>query len=174
MLKCFTTLFRCIRVNGRAFDSICKPSIIHTVSFLLKPTPNFHIKCKSLGTPFLRGNGILCYNKRHPLMPECLLTVLDTWGCLDELLIVSTKPVMVNTGSLLPKTTLKYHVKCQLLDSLSTQKMGWCAARRDIHCFLSLSWHSLDVQGCLYKLLSEFSSPLWSTPCNFYWKQLSK
>ena len=48
------------------------------------------------------------------------------------------KPVMVNSVPLLTKTTLKFHVKYQLLGPLSEQEIGYSAARRDIYYCLGV------------------------------------
>ena len=76
LLKCFMTFLRCRRISGRASDSIWKPVMVNIVSFLLKMTLKFHVKCESLGTPFLRGNRMVCSKDSRPLLLKCLITFL--------------------------------------------------------------------------------------------------
>ena len=102
------------------------------------------------------GTGIdthCCSSVSHPSW--------DIYEWFEELLISSTKPAMVNTVSLLPKTTLKFYVKkYQLLGILSAQEMRWCASRRDMHCCLGVSYPSLDKQGWLEELLAAPTRPV--------------
>ena len=49
--------------------------MVNIESFLLKTTLKFHVKCQSLGTPFLKGIGVMYCNWRHPLLLECLITI---------------------------------------------------------------------------------------------------
>ena len=72
LIKCYITFIRFIRMVERASGSIYKPLMIITVSFLLKITLKFHVKCQSLGTPFEKGNGMVWYRHRHPLLLKCL------------------------------------------------------------------------------------------------------
>ena len=162
LIKCYITFIRFIRMVERASGSIYKPLMIITVSFLLKITLKFHVKCQSLGTPFEKGNGMVWYRHRHPLLLKCLPhPSWDIYEWFEELLISSTKPAMVNTVSLLPKTTLKFYVKkYQLLGILSAQEMRWCASRRDMHCCLGVSYPSLDKQGWLEELLAAPTRPV--------------
>ena len=87
------------------------------------------------------------------------------------------KSLMVPCISILLATTLKCHVKYQILGTFSTQaqKMRQVAVRRDIHRYLSVAWPSLDVWGgWLEELMAASTSHIWSTSCHFYQKQLSK
>ena len=133
LLKCFKHFIRCMRMIGRAVDSIYKPRMVHTMSFLLKITLKFHVKCQRLGTYFLKGNGMLCCKGQHTLLLECLITFLRYTGIIPRASGSTSKPVMVNSVPLLTKTTLKFHVKYQLLGPLSEQEMGCCDARKDIY-----------------------------------------
>ena len=84
------------------------------------------------------------------------------------------KPIMVNTVSFLPRTTLKFHIKYQIcLGTLSAQKMENCATSRGTHCCLNCLMPSIDVWGWLEELMTASTSPIWSTSCPFYWKQFS-
>jgi len=48
-----------------------------TVSFILKKTTlQSHKKYQTLGTPFLRGDEMMCCNDIHTLLLECLITFL--------------------------------------------------------------------------------------------------
>ena len=48
--------------------------MVNTVPFLLQITLKFHVKYQSLGTPFLKGNRMLCCKDRRTLLLECLIT----------------------------------------------------------------------------------------------------
>ena len=50
LLKCYIVFLRCIRIIGWASNSIYKPLMVHTVSFLPKTNFKFHAKYQILGT----------------------------------------------------------------------------------------------------------------------------
>ena len=77
LLECFVTFLRCIRMNGRAYDRVQKPYMIHTVSFLQQQQKT-QILCKipAFGDPLFRGNGLMCFKEGHPLLLECFITFL--------------------------------------------------------------------------------------------------
>ena len=47
--------------------------MVNTVPFLLQITLKCHVKYQSLGTPFLKGNRMLCCKDRHTLLLGCLI-----------------------------------------------------------------------------------------------------
>ena len=50
LLKCFITFLRCIWMAGQASDSICRPIMVHRVSFMSKTNLKFHTKFQIWGT----------------------------------------------------------------------------------------------------------------------------
>ena len=50
LLKCVITFLRCIWMTGQASDSICRPIMVHRVSFMPKTTLKFHTKFQIWGT----------------------------------------------------------------------------------------------------------------------------
>ena len=86
------------------------------------------------------------------------------------------KPLMVHIVLSLPRFTFKSYSKYQTWGTLSEWERGYCAARRDIHCYWSISKPCYYVQWRCEKLLTAYAyvSPLWFTPCPVYQGQLSK
>ena len=96
LLKCFITFLRCIRKNGGAFDSIYKPLIVHTVSFISRLTLKLHTKWQIWDT--LSAWKMGQYTTRRCI--HCCWSgsyhLLDTQVRRDELLIASTSPLLFN------------------------------------------------------------------------------
>ncbi len=138
-LEYFITFPRYIRMLGRASDSIHNTIIVNIV--LLLPNIPSQISCKISpnGPNLCTCNGMMYGNERHTLLLKCFTTfpgyIRMIGGASDSIY----KHIMVNTISLLPKITLNFHWKYQHLISLSAQKIGCCAARRGMHCWLKSS-----------------------------------
>ena len=127
-----------------------------------------------LGAPLCTENGMLRYKEGYILLLNWsiafLVCIINVGGTSDSI----CKPLMCQILQFLSMLTLKLHTKyCHIWGTLSAQEMGCYAARKGIHCWLSVSWLSLDICGSLEELLTSFTSPLWSTWCHFYPKQLS-
>ena len=111
-LEYFITFPRYIRMIGRASDSIHNTVIVNIVNIvLLLPNIPSQISCKisTNGLNLCTCNGMMYSNERHPLLLECFITfpgyIRVIGGASDSIY----KHIMVNTISLLPKITLKFH-----------------------------------------------------------------
>ena len=73
------------------------------------------------------------------------------------------EPLMVHNVPFLPTTNLKFHAKFQFSGTLSAEGMWCCPKRRDIHCYLTPSYGSLNAFEWLEELLIAYMSLLWGT-----------
>ena len=89
-------------------------------------------KISDFGHPLHKENRILCCKESHPLLLECFITFHRYIWIAREASGIIYKQVMVYTVSFLPKTTLKFHAKYQILGTLSTGVMGYCTTMKDI------------------------------------------
>ena len=99
------------------------------VYYVISAKNNYTISCKIsyFRYPLSTENAMMCYKERHPLLLKCLITflryIMMILGAPDRLY----NPHMVHTVSFLPKITLIFHHKYQLLGTLSAWEMGcWC------------------------------------------------
>ena len=86
--------------------------------------------------------------------------VLDAERMWEELLTISASHLWVTPCDFPTLLTLKLHTKYQIFNTLSVQKMGYCATKRDIsiHCSWSdpkpsldaLSWWYLRASLCIF------------------------
>ena len=116
------------------------------------------------GHPHRTGNVLLCWCKeRYLLSMKCFIAFLRcvkmVKGAFDRIY----EPLMIHNMLFLPTTNLKFHPKFQFSGILSTKGMWCCATRRDIHCCLTTSYHSLNVLGWLEELPVAYMSLLWGT-----------
>ena len=89
--------------------------------------------------PINMGNVRMCYKERHTLLFKCLITLLRCIRMIRTAFASIYNPHMVHTLSFLPKLTLKFNQKYQLLGTPSVREMGCCVARRGNHCCLIVS-----------------------------------
>ena len=145
MLKCLITFLRYIRILGRASGSFY--NTFHGQHRVITVKNNSQISCKmsAFGHPLHTLNEMLCCKKRHPLLFGCSVTFARYMRMIRRAFCRLYKTIMIHTMSLLPKLSLKFHVKYQLLHSLSAQEMRWSAARRYIHPCLSVLQCSSDM-----------------------------
>ena len=123
LLECLITFLRYRSMIGRASEGIY--NACHG-QHLVNPTTNnsqFLCKIAAFGHPFHTRNGMLCCKDLHILLLECLITILTYRTMFGRAFDSIHKSGMVNTVSLLPNITLKFHVKCQFLGSCSAQEM---------------------------------------------------
>ena len=90
LMECFIIFLRCIRMIGRASDSVYKLRMVNTTSFLSKIAP----KLLAWWHPLSTDNGGW-YDTRSKI--SCCMVVpypsLDVWGFFEDLLAVSTRPL---------------------------------------------------------------------------------
>ena len=95
--------------------------------------------------------------------------VLDAERMWEELLTISASHLWVTPCDFPTLLTLKLHTKYQIFNTLSVQKMGYCATKRDIsiHCSWSVPKPSLDVLSWWYELLYASFCHSWISPRYF-------
>ena len=106
LFKCLMTFLRCIKMIGRSSDSIYKPVMVNTVSFLQKQLSNFMQHVKLLWAPLETWNVLLWCKKRHPMMLGWFMTFLRCMSMIRGASDSIWKPRMVHTLSFLPQTTV--------------------------------------------------------------------
>ena len=123
-----------------------------------------------LGYPIITENGVLCYKERHPLLLKYIITFFRCVRKIRRASDNSFDPLVVHIVSFLPRLTLKLHLKCWILGSLSALKMGWYTSRIGIHCcwIRSTASFDFDVWGTLNELLKTSGSHSWATLWDFH------
>ena len=113
---------------------------------------------------------VLLYHKeRHSLLMNCFKHSMyrQIGGALSE----SSTHWWVSMCHFPWLFTFKQHTKCQIISTLSVQKMGWCTERRDIHCLWSGSnpfldvcdrWKKLLIASMIHLCVSVYHFSLWS------------
>ena len=107
------------------------------------------------------GNMRMWCKERYPLPIKCIITFLRYIRMVSRSPDWIYNPHMVHMVLFLWKIANKFHAKYQLLGTLSIRETKCWAARRDIHCWLSVSKAFLDIyiwmivraSGNIYKLL---------------------
>ena len=129
-----------------------------------------------LGYPLCMGNGMLCYDERHPLLMKCFITFLRCISKAGRAYGIITLPLIVHTLLFLSRSNLKLHTKYQILGtvSISTESgMLWCQDRHPLllkyltifsPCMRNASFQVVYGLG---ELLKAFISHLWVTMCDF-------
>ena len=145
LLEWFPTFLRCIIMIRGASDSIYKTPVFHNMTFLLKTTLKLLKMSNWSGYPPCTQHGMLSYKERQPLLLECSITFLECNILMRRAFDIIYKILMVPIIFSLPRTNLIFHVKWQISGTLSAQEMGWCDARRDIHCCWKVSQSSLRI-----------------------------
>ena len=129
-MNCFKTCLRFRRMMGEAVDSICQLLMGLTVPFsIAQLTLKLHTKCYQICNkyPLSTEYGMLNCKERHPLVMNCSKSFLR---CIK--LMVSMRFLMVHLSAtdgshwaiFPPRVTFNMHTKCQILSTLSVQKMG--------------------------------------------------
>ena len=118
---------------------------------------------------------MLWYKERHTLLLECFIISLRCIMMIKGASNIIYKPLMVNTVSFLPTTTLKLHEKCRIWGTPpSAQEMECWAARRHIYRseVLFLEWFVTSFR-CI-RMIKEASEsinePLIVRTVPFCWK----
>ena len=145
LLECSILYLKCLKMTWWASGSICNHLMVQTVTVLEKTYSQIAYTISDFRFLLCTRNWMLCCKERHPLLLECFITFLRCIIMIGRASDIIKKLLMVYTVSFLHKITLKSDAKYQFLGNLSTQEMGYNTIRRDIHCCLSVSWHSLDV-----------------------------
>ena len=136
---------------------------------IISANNKYQIPCKisDCEHPLRTWNGVVCYKERHSLLLERVIislwyTRMFRWasGCIYN-------QFMIHTVSFLPTTNVRFQAKCQISGTLSALEPGWCDARRDINCYLSILYPSSDIVGWVDEPLIASKSPLWSILCHF-------
>ena len=143
------------------------------MAFLLTTNLKFHTKYQILDT--LSAPKMGCYAARS-VIHWCLSVwcpLLDIEQYLRELQIAYTSPLWSTLCGFCWKTNPEFHVKYQILGTLSALEIGCWAARRDTHWWLSESSTCLDIWEGLKSLLVASVNALYSTLCYSFWKLIS-
>ena len=118
LLKYFINFLRCIWMAGQASNSICRPIMVHRVSFMPKTTLKFHTKFQIWGTHPSTGNGMLYCKEIHLLLLECFITFLRYIGMIGLASDSINETLVIHTISFLPNTALKFQAKYQILRTM--------------------------------------------------------
>ena len=89
------------------------------------------------------------------------LDVLSQWHVLLD---ASFCHFGVSSRHFPPRLTLKMHTKCQILSTLSVQKIGCHSTMIGIHCLWGVSKPSLNAWDRWEELLCASFCPLWVSP----------
>ncbi len=76
LMKWSMSFLWCIREMGGAFESICKPSMGHTMWYIWRLTLKLHRKSQILGTFSALESGMMCYNERLSLLLKWFIIFL--------------------------------------------------------------------------------------------------
>ena len=96
-------------------------------------------KSLDLGHPPSTGNGMMYCKEIHLLLLECFITFLRYIVMIGLASDSIYETPLIHTISFLPNTALKFQAKYQILRTIWAQEMEYCAARRYIYCFWSVS-----------------------------------
>ena len=78
LMKCFITFLGCVKMAERASDSIDELLMVHSVRFLPTTNLKFHAKFQFSGRyPPSKGDVMLCYKERHPLLLDYFIPFLE-------------------------------------------------------------------------------------------------
>ena len=139
-----------------------------------KTTLNFHTICQSLGTPFLKGNWMMCCKETHPLLFKCLMAFLRCIKMIGRAFDGIYVLLMVYTMSFLTKATIKFHAKYPILWTLSAQRYKMLCWKKRHPLVLACFKTSLKYMKMIERAsISIIYQPSWSSPCHFCRKQLS-
>ena len=147
LLECFLTFPQYISIIRGTFDNIWKPLIVHIISFLPIANIKFHAKYQIVSTLSEHEMG-WCVTRRD--IHCCLSVSLSPFDILRMFRGASGSiynQFMIHTVSFLPTTNVRFQAKCQISGALSALEPGWCDARRDINCYLSILYPSSDIVG---------------------------
>ena len=109
LLKWSFHFLRCTRKRRGTSESIYKPLIVNTVSFLLWSTLKFHTIYQILGYHIITGDGMLCYMERHPLLLKCLITFIRYIRKVGQASDNIYKPLIVHIVLFSLRLTLNLH-----------------------------------------------------------------
>ena len=150
-----------------SWKDVHNPIMVQTVSFLPKSDLKCYTKCQ-VWHPLRTGNGTKHCKGRHALLLEYVMTFsrcIRMSGRAPERIL--KKHLRVQTDCVIPEEDWS-PISCKMRDlgaaPSQKQEIQWCTARRDIHCFLRVSWPSLDVPGCLEPHLIAYINP-WGPNC---------
>ena len=85
--------------------------------------------------------------ERHPLLLKWSITFLTCIRKLRGAFKKIYKPLIVSAMPFLLCLTLKFHTKCQIWGTLSSQELGCCATIRGMHCYWHASKPLSDILG---------------------------
>ena len=105
----FKPFLKCIRMVGRASDSIYEPLMVHNVSFLPTTNLKFHTNNSVFGYPLSKGIVMLCYKERHPLLLNYFIPFLKYSRIVGRATGSLYESLMVHNMSFLTITNIKFH-----------------------------------------------------------------
>ena len=108
----------------RAPDGIYNPCMVHLCFLATENTCQLSCKIPDFGHPLYTGNVMLSYKEGHSLVLKYFITLP---GCIRMFMRAPDSiyvPVIGNAMSFLPNITVNFHVKYQLLGTLSVCEMG--------------------------------------------------
>ena len=135
------SFLRCMRKMGGI--SNCTYNVPHGIQCAISAKIESQIACKSADLSGFSALEMRCCATKSD--NHCCLSVsrpsFNVWQWLEELLITSTRLLMVSTVWFLPRLSLKWILtkKYQILDTPSEWELICCAIRKDIHCWLIAS-----------------------------------
>ena len=153
LLDCFIPFLKYIRVVGRATGSIDESLMVHNMSAFLPITnikfhanlrfwaPSQHRNCAAV----LQGEVSIVDQVFHNLPPMCK----DGWKSFWYHMWAHHGPQCVVSAN----NKSQISCKIQFSGTLPAKGMRCRATRRDIHCCLTASYHSLNISGWLEELL---------------------
>ena len=137
--KCLNIFPMSRRMVKWAPERIYNPHMVHMVLFLWKIANKFHAKYQLLGTLSAKVMGH-CAARRGSC---CSLSVaqpsLDVQGWSEKLVKASTSTLLSITCRFYWNQVLTFMQYFRFRVLLSSNEMGWCARRRNMHCWLSVS-----------------------------------
>ena len=133
LMKWFIISLRCIKMVERAFGGIYEPLMVCNVSFLPASNLKFHEKTV-FRYPLNKGNVMLCYNERYPLLVDYFIPfltyiriVIRATGSLYEYesLVGTHHVITVNNN---------HHISCkfEVLSTLSAHEMCYAMLQGEV------------------------------------------
>ncbi len=101
LLECFLTFLRCIRMIGRAYNSISDPRLVNQLYFY-QMNPQISSKITNFRHHLSPCSMVMCLEESHPLLLECFLTFLRCIRMIGRSSDSISDPLLVNTLSFLP------------------------------------------------------------------------
>ena len=108
LLEYFLTSIRCIRMVGRASDSIYDPLMVNPVLVFYQTYALIPSKITNVGHRISPGYVTLCCKDRYLLLLECFLTSLRCVRTIGRAFDSISDSLLVNTACFLPNGCTKF------------------------------------------------------------------